>query len=77
MEKETILTSGHSKRLKHIRKSVRFIRPKRRIIMAITIPKECPICGTLYHRQNMKNVLTVKVMNLTLVVFFRMFTETD
>jgi hypothetical protein len=49
MEKETILTSGHSKRLKHIRKSVRFIRPKRRIIMAITIPKECPICGTLYH----------------------------
>lgn len=49
MEKETTLTSGHSKRVRQIRKSVRFIRPQRRIIMAITIPKECPICGTLYH----------------------------
>jgi rubrerythrin len=50
MEKETTLTSGHSKRLGQIRKSVRFIRPQRRIIMAITIPKECSICGTLYNR---------------------------
>jgi uncharacterized OB-fold protein len=49
MEKETTLTSGYSKRFRQINKRVRFIRPQRRVIMAITIPKECPICGTLYH----------------------------
>ena len=48
MEKETTLISGHSKRLRQIKKSVRFIKPQRRIIMAGTISKECPVCGTLY-----------------------------
>jgi uncharacterized OB-fold protein len=49
MENEMILTSGRRNSLRQIKKSIRFIRPQRRIIMGITIPKECPICGNLYH----------------------------
>ena len=51
MNKVTILTSGHSRRQRQIKKSTRYIRRRRKITMTITIPAECPVCGTLFDQE--------------------------
>jgi len=51
MNKETTLSSGYNKRHSQIKKSVRVNGPKKLIIMDVTIPEECPICGTQYDQK--------------------------
>ena len=48
MEKETKLALEHSKKLRHLKQTVRFIRRQNRMNMTITFSKECSICGTQF-----------------------------
>ena len=49
MEKETTLNTDHRKRPGQIKMSVGFIKPQRRIVVALTITNECSVCGTIYN----------------------------